>query len=98
MCIHIRYIPYTFFQPQPHLKKVWLILKMARKINRKDMLEVWNIDSLRYTISLPLYLIFLLLLWHWNYPTAFWIFLALIVIEYVIVIYQMNKTKIKLFK
>ena len=71
---------------------------MAKKIDRKNMLEIWKTDSLRYTISLPLYLIFLFLLWHWNYNLAFWIFLALIVVEYAIVTYKMNKIKIKLFK
>ena len=71
---------------------------MIKKISRENLLKMFNIDNLRYTISLPLYLIFLLLLWQWNYNIIFWIFLILIVIEYSIVTYKMNKIKIKLFK
>lgn len=64
-------------------------------MDKKTKLEMWNTDSLRYTLALPLYLIFLLLLWHWNYFTTFWIFSALIVIEYVSISYKMNKNKPK---
>jgi len=62
-------------------------------IDKKTKFDLWNIDSLRYTLALPIYLIFLLLLWHWNYITPFWIFLVLIVIEYLSITYKMNKNK-----
>ncbi len=68
------------------------------KVSKKTALELFKIDSLRYTIVLPLYLIFLVLLWHWNYLVAFWIFLVLIIIEFIGVIYKMNKKRKNLFK
>ena len=72
--------------------------KMAKnKLVNEDTKKEYLIDSLRYTITLPLFLIFLLLLWHWNYNLAFWIFLALIVIEYAGIIIKMNKLRKKLF-
>jgi len=71
---------------------------MAKKISKNNMLEVWKIDSLRHTLFLPLYLIFLLLLWHWNYHIAFWIFFGLGVLDYLAIVYKMNKTKRKLFE
>lgn len=67
------------------------------KLVNEDTKKEYLIDSLRYTITLPLFLIFLLLLWHWNYNLAFWIFLALIVIEYASVMIKMNKLRKRLF-
>ena len=62
-------------------------------IEKRTRFDVWNTDSLRYTLALPLYLIFLVLLWHWNYYSAFYIFSVLIAIEYISIIYKMNKNK-----
>ena len=64
--------------------------------DKKTALEIWKIDSIRYTISFPLFLIFLVLLRHWNYNLAFWIFFGLIIIEYIAITYKMNKQKSKL--
>ncbi len=66
-------------------------------VKNKDIMT-WNTDSLRFTLALPLYLIFLVLLWHWNYVVVFWIFLALMIVEYASVTYRLNKRKKNLFK
>ena len=68
-----------------------------KKLDKESAKREYLIDSLRYTITLPLLLVFLILLWHWDYTVAFWIFLVLIVIEYIAIIIKMNKTRRKLF-
>jgi len=69
-----------------------------QKNNKTDLIRIFNTDSLRYTIALPLYLIFLLLLWHWNYEFIFWVFLALILIDFISNIIRMNIRERKLLK
>jgi len=67
------------------------------KLVSEDTKKEYLIDSLRYSITLPLFLIFLVLLWHWNYKLAFWIFLVLIIVEYAGIIIKMNKLRKRLF-
>lgn len=75
-----------------------LLEKALKQFDKKTRLEFLKVDSLRYTIIFPLYLIFLLLLWHWNYRTTFWIFLVFIAFEYITITFKINKTARTLLK
>lgn len=75
-----------------------MLEEALKKFDKKTRLEFLKADSLRYTIIFPLYLIFLLLLWHWNYHTIFWIFLVFIAMEYIIINFKILKTAKTLLK
>ncbi len=65
---------------------------------KDDTRKEYLIDSLRYSLGLPLWAIFLFLLWNGGYKLVFWIFSGLIIIEYISVTIKMNKIKKRLLK
>lgn len=71
---------------------------VKKKLSNDDAKKEYLVDSLRYSISFPLLLILLVLLWHWNYPVAFWIFFGLIILESFSIVIKMNKRHKMLFR
>jgi len=67
-------------------------------MTNEDIKKEYLIDSLRYSLGLPLWAIFLVLLWQWNYRIPFWIFLGLVILEYITTTIKMTKLKKKFFK
>jgi|GEM_PF-2475323 len=55
---------------------------MSKLISKENALELFKTQIISGSISFSVLGIFLLLLWHWQYHTAFWIFLGLGILGY----------------
>jgi len=56
---------------------------MNKVVDEKNALELFKTQIISGAISFSALGIFLLLLWHWQYHTAFWIFFGLGVLGYI---------------
>jgi hypothetical protein len=60
-------------------------------VNRKIALELFKIFSIAGSISFSVFLVFLVLLWHWQYYFVFKIAVAIGIIDYFMYAYLISK-------